>query len=266
MVNELSSEASVVALYGVQFSPRQLETSYTHLVEWCDSLGFHPDRSGVSGKGFSENVGTFDRFDKRLQREGFEGVRGFNLYRLVPGGEIPGCDWCINAQVVDEYSCCIVGARSSIAPIPGESMLSITRTLIRDLSPVYGIGFRREMDLGPVLYAMGGCMGLELWGEERKQAERIQRWHNIGLEQRCYEKGFLRDIYPWSFLTGSQMSQQIEGIPLKQWIEQNRERGSLSPVEGGTWLWEVQKSQMPYVQSALENGGMIFDVTPASGR
>jgi hypothetical protein len=50
-------------------------------------------------------------------------------------------------------------------------MLSIGRTVIRDFNPIYGIGYRREMDLGPTFYGMGGCMGLDLWGEERNQGE-----------------------------------------------------------------------------------------------
>ncbi len=110
MSNEFSSEASVVALYGLQFSASRAEACYRHLVEWFDSLGFHPDRSGVSGSGFSEKVGTFDRFDKRLQRGGFGTVHGFHLYRLIPGGDIPGYHWCVTAGVYEKNSYCIVGA------------------------------------------------------------------------------------------------------------------------------------------------------------
>ena len=86
--NAISQEAAVVAVYGLQFSPGPAEAGYRHLVEWFDSLGCHPDRSTVSGNGFSGKVGTFDRLDKRLKQSGFGGIKGFNLYRLIPGGEI----------------------------------------------------------------------------------------------------------------------------------------------------------------------------------
>jgi len=263
MFTEFSAEASVVALYGLQFSPGRLEASYKHLVEWFDSLGCHPDRSGVSGMGFGEKVGTFDRFDRRLKRNGFEEVRGFDLYRLIPGGDIPGYHWCVNADIDEEDSYCIVGARSSIAPIPGESMLSVTRTLIRDLTPIYGIGFRREMDLGPSLYAMGGCMGLQPWGADKPEGDRIDRWRALGIKQRCYDKGVLRDVYPWNFLTQLQLSREVEGVPLKQWIEQDHNRGALSTVECGVYLWEIQVAQVAHVRVALENAGMVFDVKSA---
>ena len=187
MSNEFSSEASVVALYGLQFSASRAEACYRHLVEWFDSLGFHPDRSGVSGSGFSEKVGTFDRFDKRLQRGGFGTVHGFHLYRLIPGGDIPGYHWCVTAGVYEKNSYCIVGAQSR-SRIPGESMLLITRTLIGDINPLYGIGFRREMDLGPFLYGMGGCEGLQPWGEEKPEGERIDKWRTFGIEQRGMKK------------------------------------------------------------------------------
>lgn len=265
MVNEFSTEASVVALYGLHLSPGWAEPCYKRLVEWFDSLGCHPDRGGVSGKGFSEKMGTFDRFDKKLHQKGFQGVRGFSLFRLIPGGEIPGYHWCANAEVDEEESYCIVGSRSSIAPVPGESMFSIARSLIRDLSPIYGIGFRREMDLGPTFYAMGGCMGLQPWGPEKSEGERIDRWRALGIKQRVYEEGFLRGVYRWNVLTELQLARQIEGVSLRRWIEEDRERGSLAIVEGSTWLWEVKEEQMPRVRSAMENAGMVFDVGPTGG-
>jgi hypothetical protein len=266
MSSILSHEASVLALYGLHFSPDRAEACYRHLVEWFDSLGCHPDRSEVSGDGFSENVGVFDRFDNRLKRSGFEGVRGFSLYRLVPGGDIPGYDWSVNAEVYQQESYCIIGARSSIAPIPGDSMLSIGRTLIRDLSPVYGIGFRREMSLGPSLYAMGGCMGLQPWGAEKPEGDRIERWRTFGIEQRVYETGLLRDVYPWNLLTHLQLNQQIDGIPLGQWIEQDQNCGSLSVLVNNIWLWEVPEAQMRRVRLALGKAGIVFDARPTGNR
>ncbi len=258
---EFSSEASVVALYGIQFSASCAKVSYNALVDWFGSLGFYPDRSGVTGRGFSLEVGTFDRFDRQLKRSGFDEVGGFNLYRLVPGGDIPGYHWYVNATVDEEDSYCIMGARSSIAPLPGDSFLTIARSMIRILRPVYGIGYRRKMDLGPVFYGIGGCVGLNPWGAEKPLGERIDKWRELGIEQRLYEKGFLRDVYPWNFLTSIQLSRPVEGVALLEWIQQGTKRGLLSLLEGDMWLWEVGETQLPHVRTVMENAGMIFDVT-----
>ncbi len=262
MVVPFSTEASVVAMYGLQFSTDRVDAAYRHLLEWFDSLECHPDRAGVSGDGFKDGVGSFDEFDRQLQRRGFSEVRGLNLYCLVPDGEIPGSDWCVSVDIDHGRSLCVVGARSSIAPIPGGAMASIARTLIRDFDPVYGIGFRREMEFGPTFYAMGGNVGWNLWGEERQKAERIQRWWTDGIEQRIYLKGVLRDVYPWNLLTHLQLGRQVEGVPLKQWIADDHSRGTLSSFEGSTWLWEVSNGMRPRVRVAMASEGALFDAGP----
>jgi hypothetical protein len=139
-------------------------------------------------------------------------------------------------------------------------MLSVARAVVRDFAPMYGIGFRREMDLGPMLYGLGQCVGLNSWGAERADAVRINRWHSVGMVQRVYEKGLLRDVYPWNFLTEPHLNRQVEGVSLRQWIEQNQIRGVLSLVAGDVWLWEVGDSQIPHVRTAMANAGMVFDV------
>ncbi len=88
----------------------------------------------------------------------------------------------------------------------------ITRTLIGGIYPLYGIGFRREMDLGPFRTVWGDARACSRGGEEKPGGERIDKWRTFGIEQRVYEKGLLRDVYPWNFLTNLQLSRQIEGI------------------------------------------------------
>ncbi|MCC6126742.1 MAG: hypothetical protein IT426_17405 [Pirellulales bacterium] len=259
MFDKLSSDASVVAFYGLQFSKSRIETSYRDLVEWFDTLGYHPDTSNVSGKGFSDKLGSFERNDQKIKKRNFSDVNGFSLFRLAPGGQIPGFDWSVNAEVIKDYSCCIVGVRSSIAFIPGELLLSIARKLIRTFCPIYGIGYLRSMDLGPTFFAMGGNIGTNLWGEDRKLADRIQKWSDLGIEERCYEKGLLRDVYPWNFLTDTQLDRLIEGVPLREWIKLDENRGIISYLEGNMWLWEVQEAQLLSVRIATENAGLIFD-------
>ncbi len=262
MPSEFSSAASVVAFYGLQFSAARIEACYYHLVDWFSSLGYHPDNLAVLGPGFNRDYHKFDSVDRRLRRVGLDEIDGVSLCRVVPGGVIQGQQWCVSAQADREYSLCSAGARCSIGPLPSERMLSVARAIVGDFAPVYGIGFCREMDLGPVLYAMGGCMGLDPFGPERALGERIDRWRTLGVEGRCYETGFLRDVYGWNFLTEPQLSRQVGSVSLRQWIEQGGNHGVLSNLEGNMWLWEVTESQMAHVRSAMERAGMVFDVEP----
>src|SRR3990172_3179984 len=173
MSSGFSSDASVVAFYGLQFSATRVEACYHHLLDWFDSLGYHPDNLAVSGPGFNEHYRGFDRVDPPLRRIGFEEVDGFSVCRVIPGGVIQAQQWCVSADVDKDFSLCSAGARCSIAPLPSELMLSVALAMIRDFVPVYGIGFRREMDLGPMGYGMGLCVGLDPWGPERAKGERI---------------------------------------------------------------------------------------------
>ncbi len=251
MLVNVSAEASVIALYGVDFLPGRTMAYYRSLVDWFDLLNSHPDRIGVSGGGFNDTVSEFDVIDRQLMLRGFDGVRGFSLYKLTPGATIPGYHWCVTADVSADDCYCIIGTHSSIARIPSESMLGIARALIRDFTPAYGIGYRREMRLGPSLYAIGGCMGLQPWGADKPEGDRIERWREQGIKQRCYANGYLRGVFPWNFLTKSQLNQFVGEETFGDWILRNPVNGRLSAIDSRMWLWEVEESQIPHVESGL---------------
>ena len=65
---------------------------------------------------------------------------------------------------------------------------------------------RRKMDSGTSFYGIGGCVGLNPWGAEKPLGERIDKWRELGIEQRLYEKAFLSPSIPWNFLTSIQLS------------------------------------------------------------
>jgi hypothetical protein len=249
---------TVVAFYGGQFTPERLEAFYLKLVPWFDALNAHPDKLGVDGEGFTGKVGAFRTSDARLRKSRFNGVKGFSLYSLKTGGEVPLWDWQVSAEIASQKSYCIIGASASNAPIPGDALLSASEFAIQAFAPTYGIGFSREMRLGPTFYATGLVQGLQPWGDEKPEGDRIGAW-KWGIKNRAYEQGILRDVYPWNFLTNLQLDQRVLRVSLKQWIEQDRENGFLSPVAEGMLLWEVREAQIPRVRLVLQEAGVIFD-------
>lgn len=261
MTKQFSDECAVVAFYGGSISPKSVEPLYHHVVEWFDSLDCHPDKLGVKGKGFSGKVGSFSRNNARLKKSGFSEVEEFSLYSLVPGGEVPLWDWSVTTEISKQDSYCVIGARSSLASLSHGTLLDMACKAIEVLKPSYGIGFRREMRLGPSLYATGLAQGLDTWGEQRQEVSRINRWGDVGLEQRVYEQGILRDVYPWNFLTDSQLSRQLNGRSLKEWITQESRRGTLSDLTNSVSFWEVDESQVSPIRSELQSAGVIFDAT-----
>lgn len=256
-MSKSSETRTVIAFYGGQFTPERLESLYLSLIAWFDSLDAHPDKLGIDGGGFSGKVGAFTKNDARLRNSGFAGIKGFSLYSLEAEGEVPLWDWQVTAEITSSY--CIIGACPSNAPIPGAALRSASEYAIRAFTPTYGIGFKREMRLGPTTFVTGLVQGLQPWGDEKPEADRIAAW-KVGIKNRVYERGLLRDVYNWNFLNDSHLDQRIRKVSLKQWIEQDQENGVLLPTAGSLQLWEVQDTQMPNVRRTLQDAGVIFRV------
>lgn len=256
---------TVVGFYGGQFKSERLESLYSSLVTWFDGLDGSPDKLGVHGGSFNGKVGAFRTNDSKLRKSGFDGVEGFSLYSLTPGGEVPLWDWQFSAEVTAKSATCAIGASPSTAPLPGDALLSISTTVVKTLAPSYGIGFQREMRLGPTMYVTGLVQGLQPWGDEKPEGEKIEAW-KTGIKNKVYEQGILRDVYPWNFLTDLQLSRQIEGKSLKQWIKAHPEFGTLSAVAENMYVWEIPGSQISRVCSVLQNARIVFDVASATFR
>lgn len=249
---------TVVGFYGGQFKPERLESLYSSLITWFDSLGVRPDKLGVHGGSFNGKVGGFRTNDSKLRKSGFHGVEGFSLYSLIPGGEVPLWDWQVSAEVTAKSATCAIGASPSNSPLPGDALLSISTIVVKTLAPSYGFGFQREMRLGPTMYVAGLVQGLQPWGDERPEGEKIEAW-KIGIKNKVYEQGLLRDVYPWNFLTDLQLGRQIDGKSLKQWIETHPEFGTLSAIADPMFLWQVADVQIVRVRSVLQNAGLVFE-------
>ena len=87
------------------------------------------------------------------------------------------------------------------------------------------------------------------------EGDRMAAWGMTGRDERVYDKGLLRDVYPWSFLTASQFAAPIDGVPLWKWIEQDARRGTISEFMPGTMLWEVPDDRIADVRFALAHAG-----------
>ena len=126
------------------------------------------------------------------------------------------------------------------------------------LKPEYGIGYIRESNLGPTLYAVGLVEGLGLEDEDDLESINISFWTEAR-ELHIWRQGILRDVYPWNFLTAPQLSRPVNGVPLEEWIVSKPGRGKLSCVSEGTALWEVDVAELPEVRRALWHAGNLYN-------
>ena len=254
-----SEDCWVVALYGFDVRGESLALLYEDLLTWFDAHDCHPDKLSVHGEGFSGKVEAFSRYHLRLKERGFETIEYFSISSLLAEATLPIHDWKMTADVSSRSSYAVFAADSSLVSMEG-SMLDITRRAVEHLRPLYGIGYRRERRLGPVLYAIGLSYGINAFsGPQYEEMLRISRWSDTGKRGQVYRQGLLRDVYPYNFLTEAQLSAPVGGTRLGEWIRLGAERGELAPFEGNVSLWTVDDAARPRVRKVLQEAGLIFD-------
>lgn len=258
----VSDERLVLAFYGVQPSAKASEGFFLITTQWFTELGYPPDTLGVSGKGHSGKMGNYRRGKSKLDRGGFAGVTSFSLVSSKPNALIPANEFYASADyshAADDGGYAVVAVPDSL--VDKEAWLRVVEGIIRSVRPAYGIGFKRELALGPVWYALGVCYGGDPvpTGEAYEEGRNISRWCDTGMAEQVYRQGLLRDVYPWNFLTQPQLDRSIARTSLEQWIRQDRGRGSLSPLVEGVVLWEVQETRIPELRRSLHEAGAIFD-------
>jgi hypothetical protein len=260
--NSVSDERLVLAFYGVEASPKASEGFFLTAGQWFSELGYSPDKLGVVGKGHSSKVGDYRRSKAKLEKVGFLEVKAFDIHASKPNANVPGMEYFVSASFShdgDDGGYAVVAVPSSLAA--KSVWLPVAQKLVQSVRPVYGIGFKRELRLGPVMFALGVCQGLGvgLTGEAYEKARHISRWCDMGMVKQVYREGLLRDVYPWNFLTQPQLDKSVGGVPLEQWVRKDAQRGTLGPFCGGVSLWELDEPHLPAVRQSLHHAGVIFD-------
>jgi hypothetical protein len=238
---------------------------YDHVLQWFQELGCSADKMSVHGPGHSGNTVSFASANAKLKKMGFEGITDLSIFSLAPAARIPMNDYLLTASWSAKYSYACVVSRSSIVPLSRSAMLPFAKNIVQDVNPAYGIGYKRDHRLGPAMYAIGICQGLGPGGygvglseAEQMEADSISRWGD-GMTARIWQKGTIRDVYLWNFLTNPQLTKQVGGIPLEQWVRQEARRGTVTPLCNGVSLWEVDEANLPIVRQAIHQAGVMFD-------
>jgi hypothetical protein len=256
----ISEDCSVIAFYGIKPSAKAAQTFYSTIVGWFYDLEWPADKVGVFAPGHPGKLVSFTDANATIQKTGFEGEMVIEIVSTVPWAEVWGRDYLLRASYDGRSQSldAAVVARSSFATLSATSMLPIARTLAQALDPEYGIGYVREHQLGPELYCSGISMGLGLTGLDDEEALNISHWTD-GIEGKVWRQGLLRDVYPWNFLTSTQLAKLIKGASLEDWIHQDARHGTLNVLCDGIHLWEVAEPILPEVRQALQQAEAIFD-------
>jgi hypothetical protein len=253
---------TVLALYGIDSRVDVAARFYNTALSWFNDNMLPPNRIAVEGPGFSGKPVAFPKVNKRLQRQGFSGITFVMLVTMWPGGEIPGRDWMlkISWSLDDRYA--VVSAESHLVPFRSERFRRDAEEVVRLLQPGYGIAYQMPHLVSPDMYALGigQQLGTILTGEAYEEAVNRSHWGgSLGMGQSVWQTGIIRDVYPWNFLNAPQLNMEVQGRPLRAWINQDPRRGSLAPVSDTITLWEVPDASIPEIRGQLKDAELLFD-------
>jgi hypothetical protein len=264
MITQYSAKSSAVAFYGIQATPEGAQQFYDIVVNWCSRHECPPDKLAVVGPGYSGKPVHFSRPDSKLRREGFVGVSMLSIIALAPGARIPMMDYLISGDYSEPSRFGSIVSRSSIVSLADPDMLYTAKAIMLALKPEYAIGYNRPHQWGPAMYAMGIQQGLGLNGtgvqltdEEAIESQNIWAWR-FGLQEKVWNSGRIREVYPWNFLNETQLAAPVGDITLRNWIRSDPKRGSLAYFESDLCMWEVQPEQVPAIRTTLDYAGVIF--------
>ena len=73
----------------------------------------------------------------------------------------------------------------------------------------------------------------------------------------CRE-GMIWHVFEWNLLTEPQLIRPVKDVPLKEWIEREKTRGTLSPINEAVTLWEVDAKYQSTIFQTLYEADVIF--------
>lgn len=265
-----SEDCTAVAFYGISAGEDAFAGFYECATKWFQRLGYPPDKMAIGSHERTAKWKPFLRSDAKLRQTGFIGVTNIEIVSLVPKARIPLEDYLLEAGLFSKQLCATIVSRSQIAPLSREKMLPFVKFIVKTLKPAYGIGYTRPHRLGPGTYAIGICQGFgpKGWGvpgqisdEEEAEMEKISRWGHTGMPAKIWQRGLLRDVYPWNFLSGPHLKRSVGVVTLEQWIMEDVQRGHLEHLNDRLWFWEVPAINLEAIRKALQAEDIIFDWT-----
>jgi hypothetical protein len=243
-------EHSVLVFYGCTVNAGTIEALFSTALLWSETFHCPFDKIGIGKKSLYD----FRRWYKKIKIRGFGDISLLELHSIPEGiaNRLDATQLAVSLSPAKNR--CIVNFHSSILPIGSAAYFEIALNLIKLLQPSYGVGFKRTHGWGPSYYAMGlGCEGAP-----QEENDRARSW-GIFLRSNLFLHGFIGGVYPWNFLTTSQLRIQVGKGPLEQWIQAKPHRGQLHVVAQNVVLWTVPDDEVANLWKTLSQARVIFD-------
>lgn len=71
-------------------------------------------------------------------------------------------------------------------------------------------------------------------------------------------------VYPLNVLNEEHLEIRVNDLSLKEWIGSDSSRGSLKSIPNNMWLWSVKEADLPEVNNACGEAGILLAWQKAS--
>jgi hypothetical protein len=247
------------AVYG--FAPTTCPASilFDWAVDWFTRLGCAPDKADADiGAKSNGNYKSFRTVDRKARAVGFAGVTNWCMLDIPDDladekyGQLSGQNMGISFDTRTLNKNLVFHIREALIRDRIEEFLEAAKQACELLQPQYGISYRRKFWFGPELYGMG----MRFNGNTALDDENMEMW-SLMMSHEAYT--LLRTVYPWSFLTKTQLDLKVGDVRLEDWIRAKPGRGDLSPFTNQVTLWTVPEKDIHPVRDELWKAGVVLD-------
>lgn len=224
------------------------------------SYGFSPSMIALTGKGYSNNkIVEFEKGLEELERSYFDGIESFSLYTTMSESLDFAFYWKILVSISISK---ILGAHLYIGfyfeqfnNYKEQIIEGLIKPLSASLKPQYGYAYISRVGDGPFGYSSGFVHTPDNNALVEDQKELIVKWAN---NMDLLSEGKIRDLYQINILSNLQLSNQVNGSSLQDWIASDFRRGILAPFTDMAFLWSVPMDSYNESREILNNNNLLI--------
>lgn len=144
-------------------------------------------------------------------------------------------------------------------PDTSAALAQIESILFKALGTAYGSAFEMPAIFGPASYLSSVVAQPSGYTFEdlRLYADRVTRWRDRLSEGYRPSLGYMREVYPVSYLLPVHLAQLVAGISLGEFSAATGQL-RLVPGFGELYRWDIGSSELDGVQSEMEHTGLIL--------
>jgi hypothetical protein len=212
------------------------EAAFSFGLELLEKEGLTPTGMSLRGEGYSGKMATFSRNRAKLKRLGFGPVTSWFIYAADENQRPASFGatylerqvWCSFALPDDRVS------RSGTVEDAGSRITEL-------LGVEYGFVTNIPMQVGADLYPVG--VSYAGYKQPYYLSVNNSEWGGVGLGKKLWQQGTIRRVYGLNLVGASVLHREIEGVTMREWIQRDSLRGTLTPGPGDLSAWRVPEDQ-----------------------